>query len=281
MAKSRRHVLAVVSDVHCGSTVGLCCPEPVELDDGNTFLASPAQQWLYDGWTAFWTRVGEVKRGADSFGILTNGDLVDGDHHGTVQIVSRDLQVQQWILRKCFEPALALAPGYMAVIRGTEAHVGKNASAEEAFARQVAKQGVRVIQDPKTKMYSHWHFKGSIGGVVIDAAHHGRVGGRPWTRAGGTINLAAQILLEAANRNDPIPALAFRSHYHTYVDTYNAFRVRVIQTPAWQLHTAFGHKVVPECLSDIGGVIVVVEDGQVSVEAVLHRPDPSPAHVIV
>lgn len=272
-----RRVLAVVSDVHCGSTVGLCVPEPVELDEGATYDPSPAQLWLHAGWRAFWARVAQVKKDADSFGILTNGDLVDGDHHGTVQIVSRDLNVQSWILRKCFDPVLELAPDYMIVVRGTEAHVGKNASAEETFARHVAKQGIKVIRNKDTKTYSHWHFKGMLGDKLIDAAHHGRIGGRPWTRASGVTNLASQIVLEHAERGDPIPDLAIRSHYHTYVDTGDISRTRVVQTPAWQLHTAFAHKVVPECLSDIGGIIVTIEDGQpLTVEKFLHRPKKAP-----
>lgn len=272
-----KRVLAVVSDVHCGSTVGLCCPESVDLDDGGTYEPSPAQRWLYEGWEKFWARVAQVKKGADQFGILTNGDLVDGDHHGTVQIVTRDLQVQFWILRKVFEPVLALKPDFLAVVRGTEAHVGKNASTEESFARWAHKEGVKVLRDSGTKMYSHWHLRAMLGDCRIDAAHHGRIGGRTWTKASGVATLAAQIMLEHANRGEDLPDLALRSHFHTFVDTHDMYRTRLIQTPAWQLHTAFAHKVVPEVLSDIGGLILTIEDGKpLVVEPVIFKPKRSP-----
>ena len=266
-----RYTLAVVSDLHCGSTVGLCGPEEVTWDDGGTYTPSKAQNWLWANWLAFWKRAKEL-RGKGGLGILCNGDLVDGDHHGTVQIISRDMNVQFYVLKECFAPVLALKPDTCIVVRGTEAHVGKGASVEESFARWIKEKGVTV---PKSDagMYSHWHFQGEIQGHTIDAAHHGRIGQRPWTKSGVVGNLAAQIVMEAANRGDPIPELAFRSHYHTHFDTHDSFATRLIQTPAYQLHTAFAHKVVPEVLSDIGGVLVTFETGQKPVvESVLFKP---------
>lgn len=267
-----RRVLAVVSDVHAGSTVAVCPNEPIALDDGGVYTPSKAQGWLYNHWLAFWARVKTVA-GKDPLHLLCNGDLVDGDHHGTPQTVSRDPAVQMWILKKLFEPAVALKPKSAVIVRGTEAHVGKGASAEEHFARWLHKEGVPVRQEPETGMYSWWHYRGPLNGTLIDAAHHGRMGGRPWTKGGQVHNLAAQIVMEAANRGDPIPQLAFRSHFHTYFDTGTNLRTRLIQTPAWQLHTAYAHKVVPEVLSDIGGVIVVLEAGQPpQIEPFLCRP---------
>lgn len=282
MAKpERKSVLAVVSDIHAGSAVALCCPEPVELDDGGTFTPSAPQRWLHANWLDFWQKVGTAKKDADYFGVMVTGDAVEGDHHGSLQVVSRDPAVQMWILKKCFEPVLALAPDQAVVIRGTETHVGKSGSAEEHFARWLAKEGVGVPRDPSNKMYSWWNYDGMLAGHHISAAHHGRVGQRPWTRSGVVGNLAAQIVMERANRGDPIPDLAFRGHLHTYHDTHDAFRTRLIQMPAWQLHTAFAHKVVPECLADIGGIIVTLEPGKKpEVEAVLYRPQrPKPVRM--
>lgn len=272
-----RHVLAVVSDIHCGSAVGLCCPEPVELDDGGTFQPSKAQGWLWSNWADFWGRVAVARKKADWLGVLVNGDAVEGDHHGSLQVVSRDPAVQMWILKKCFAPVLALKPDRAIVVRGTETHVGKSAGSEEHFARWLKGEGITVPKDPSNGMYSWWSFDGEIAGHHISAAHHGRIGGRPWTKGGVVTNLAAQIVMERANRGDPIPALAFRGHFHTHYDTHDAFRTRLIQLPAWQLHTAFAHRVVPEVLADIGGLIVTFETGQAPVvTTVLYPPKRSP-----
>ncbi len=269
-----RHVLAVVSDLHCGSTVGLCSPDPVELDDGGTWSPSPAQRWLHKNWLEFIERVRKAKRDS-GLTVLFNGDLTDGDHHGTPQIITRDPNVQLYVLKKVVQPLVDLMDRAI-VVRGTEAHVGKGASMEESFARWLHKEGVEIPKDVTSRMYSHWHFHGTILGKLVDAAHHGRMGQRPWTKSGVVGNLAAQIVMEYANRREDPPVLAFRSHYHTHHDTHDNFVTRLIQTPAWQLHTAFAHKVVPEVLSDIGGLIVVFETGKDPVvESVIFKPSRS------
>lgn len=275
-----RVILAVTSDLHAGSSVALCCPEPVLLDDGLTVNPSKAQGWLWQNWCDYWARVEQAKKRADQLVVMVTGDAVEGDHHGSLQCMSKDSSVQLWILKKCFAPVLALKPDKAIVIRGTEAHVGRNAGSEEAFARWLRDEKVSVAKGPEG-MYSWWNFDGEIAGCHISAAHHGRMGQRPWTRSGVVGNLAAQIVMERANRGDPIPDLAFRGHLHTYHDTHDAFRTRLIQMPAWQLHTAYAHKVVPEVLADVGGLIVTLETGRPPlVEPVLYRPKrPKPVRI--
>lgn len=253
--------LAVVSDLHCGSTIGLCGPEPVAFDDGGSYTPSPQQGWLWEHWCAFWERVGRER--GKWLGVLINGDAVDGDHHGTWQLVSRDPAVQLWILRRVCEPIVALKPDAIIIVRGTEAHVGKSGGSEEAFARSLKAQRCRVVRDPTTDMYSHWHFVGDVCGHLIDATHHGRIGQRPWTEQNAVLNLAAQVFYEHARNGVPAPTLAIRSHFHRWGDSYQAHPVRVIQTPAWQLATSYAHRVVPESLADIGGVLIQCETGRV------------------
>ena len=64
-------MIAVVSDLHCGSTVGLHPPEETPLDDGGAYTPSKAQGWLWSHWLAYWKRVMKerkslaVRRGED------------------------------------------------------------------------------------------------------------------------------------------------------------------------------------------------------------------------
>jgi hypothetical protein len=53
---SRPVILAVVSDLHLNSTVALCPPEGVTLDDGGTSEPSRLQRWLWDCWEDDWTQ---------------------------------------------------------------------------------------------------------------------------------------------------------------------------------------------------------------------------------
>lgn len=43
-------LLAITSDVHCGSTLAATPPEGVTLDDGGTYTPSPLQAWIWDNW---------------------------------------------------------------------------------------------------------------------------------------------------------------------------------------------------------------------------------------
>lgn len=275
-------VFAIVSDVHAGSTVALCPPR-IELDDGGEYSASRAQLWLYQNWLTFWQQVKRVRdREKATLYQVFNGDLVDGDHHGTTQILSGNSAVQAHVVSECMKVPLDLEPDKLWFIRGTEAHVGKSATSEEKIADGLRRDtfidshGHRskrpIVRDKDTGTSSHWHAKMEVQGVRLDFAHHGRIGMRPWTKINITANLAAEIFYEHCAREEPYPHIAVRSHFHTYVDTGMAHPVRVIQTPAWQLHTAFAHRVVTEKLADIGGVIILIKDGVPSVEPVIYKP---------
>lgn len=265
-------VLAVTSDQHCGSTVALCPPK-VSLDDGGEYHASKAQQWLWAGWEGYWKRV-EAVRAQHKAKLYTvfNGDLTDGDHHGTSQILSGNPTAQAAVVNECMKTVLALKPDQMFFVRGTEAHVGKSGSAEERIADGLRRDKRPVVGDAETGTASHWHLRMEIEGVRLDFAHHGRVGTRPWTKPNVTANLAAEIFYEHAASGDPHPHLAVRSHMHQWVDTHDQHPTRVIQLAAWQLATAFIHRIAPGKLADIGGLIIIVKDGDYDAEKVKFTP---------
>jgi hypothetical protein len=260
---SRPELWAVVSDTHCGSTLGLCPPEGVQLDDGGRYLPSREQVALWEAWTDYWARVGEAREKRQPLICVINGDAVDGDHHGTAQIVSRNLAATQHaIAMATFRPMLALKPSAVIFIRGTEAHVGQSAGFEERLAEDLG------AEETKTGTYSHWHFQAESGGVMLDFAHHGRVGNLPHTRINPLGTLAMRITNAAAKAGDRIPDLAIRSHMHQWSDTGDNFPVRVIQMAGWQLSTAFIHRVAAGSLPEIGGLIVRCEKGQADVTKV-------------
>jgi hypothetical protein len=265
-------LIAVVSDVHAGSSVSVCSPK-IELDDGGEYVASKSQQWLWQNWLNFWERVKTIRdRENAKLYQIWNGDLTEGSHHSSTQILSGNSSVQAQVVAALMKVPLDLAPDKMWFIRGTEAHVGKSAEGEEKIADGLRRDKRPIVKDRDTGTSSHWHAKLEVDGVRLDFAHHGRIGQRPWTKPNVTMNLAAEIFYEHAARGEPWPHIAVRSHFHTYVDTGGAHPVRVIQTPAWQLHTAFAHKVVTEKLADIGGVLILIKDGVPQVEPVIYRP---------
>lgn len=248
-------VLAVVSDTHCNSTVGLC-PEPgVALDDGGGYQPTKAQVWLWRCWSDYWSRVSKIVTESEArLWVLFNGDLVDGDHHGTNQIISRNLKTQHTIAMQCLELPMALEPEHVFVVRGTEVHVGQSAQHEEWIADEL-----NAEPDIDTGAKSWWHLRFEANGTRIEAKHHGRRGLRPWTTGSAIELLAAQIAYEYIGvAADEMPHLAIRSHVHLCRESVNA-PVRTITTPAWQLGTGYTNRF--ESLADVGGLIVTCRDG--------------------
>lgn len=273
MADSNTVKLAIVSDPHCGSTVGLC-PPSIRLDDGGEYQASDAQRWLWQTWLDYWERVERERDEADAdLYIIFNGDLVDGDHHSTAQIMSRNPVAQSMALEAALDVPTHLGADRIFVVRGTGSHTGKSGSSEEKIARGLRDQGLPVEGDPERDTASWWHLRMEVQDVRLSFVHHGRTGYRPWTRPNASNLLAMQIFTEHALDERRHPDIAVRSHYHRYMtSSRGGCPTYVIQTGAWQLATAYVHKVAPESLADIGGLIITIEDGQWREQPVLWKP---------
>jgi hypothetical protein len=270
-------VLAVVSDLHAGSTVALC-PPSIHLDDGGTYHASKAQRWLWDRWKDYWERVEQTRRRLNATLIhVFNGDLTEGDHHRTTQILSGNPTAQAAVVNEVLRVPLAQKPSAIAIVRGTEAHVGPSAAFEERIATGLRRDGWPIISDEDVGNDSHWVLPMDIQGVRLNFAHHGKYGTRPSTKMNTVIGLAFDIFNHHALNNRPHPHLAIRSHQHRYADTHDAYPTRLIQTPAWQLSTAFIHKLNPDAIADVGGLIVTIVDGKLDVDPIIYHPDPPKA----
>lgn len=238
------------------------------MDDGGAYTRSPAQDWLWDVWRQQWEDIPAPSRRKGWLGVLLNGDLVDGDHHHTYQIISRDLAIQKHALWQCMEPVIRKKPDAWIIIRGTESHVGQAGAAEESFARSLKDAGHTVWHNQDTGSLTHWHFLGEINGVRIDAGHHGKgIGSRPWTEQNAVNANALEIYLDYRRARDmgqateDYPHLAIRSHFHRYFDSGQAQPTRLVQTPAFQLATSYVHKKLLGKLADIGGLDITLSGG--------------------
>ena len=271
MARTAPVLLAITSDQHVCSTVGLCPPEGARYDDGGRYTPSKPQLWLWENWVSFWQGCADLRdRTKAKLICVYNGDATDGGaHHGTTQTVSDDPEVQSYLAARVFSVPRDLKPSASYMIRGTAVHVGGDSAPNEtALAKHL-----HCTRDPDTDAWASWHLRLRVHGRLFDFQHHGRMGTRPWTRPNAVMALAAQVWMEHAQLGLEAPALAVRSHQHRWGDSHDAFPTRVIQTPAWQLKTAFIHRVGPESIADLGGVLCLVEpDGTFEVIPKLYRP---------
>ena len=280
------HVVAICSDTHCGSTVGLCPPEGLELDEGR-YIPSEAQKWLWECWESAWKQTKSIIR-RKKFTLVVNGDVIDGDHHRTAQIASPLTGIHVRCAIRSLEVPLKLKPSAVHIMRGTPVHVGRSGETEEGIARVLNKQGVPIIRDPDTRNLSSYKRRIDIEGVRLDIAHHGRMGQRAHTRGSYSRLYAFDVWAEQAldmykemrqspesleeifNRKRPAD-VAIRSHNHKYQDSGDDHRgiTRIVSLPAFQLATEYVHRIAVESLADIGIVLLIIKKGEIEVRPII------------
>lgn len=234
--------LVVISDLHIGSTLALC-PDMTELADGSHYLPNPVQAWIWEQWIAFRCHLKERLHGR-RWGLVINGDLIDGVHHKTKEVIHPDVGIQVKTAIEVLEP-VAKDAAYTYVVRGTESHVG---TSETAIGRAIG-----AMTAGKEHSAHHWLI--DVNGCLVSAKHHIGSTARTWTRATALGASLANERLEALNARRDIPNVLLRAHRHV-PGLYKDPSGMLIVTPAWQALTSYGWKVVPDAVPWVGGVIL-------------------------
>lgn len=262
--KKKKKICAVVGCLHAGSTVGLCPAEnSIMLDDGGHYEPSSYQKEIWKHWVEFWRTTKQIATEENSEVVMVFlGDIMDGNHHQTTQIVSSNIAAtQMMIAQECIDKAINTLGGAMSsmvFIRGTEAHAGKSGQYEEALARLYEK----AVEVNGKK--SHWGLTINMGNISIDLAHHGRIGQRAWTKLSGPASIGAETIIHCSIARQNVPDYVIRGHYHQWADTGDTFpKPRVIQIPSWQIPTAYVHRISPINYTriSVGGVIISEQSG--------------------
>jgi hypothetical protein len=255
------HHLIIVSDLHIGSTVALCKPT-VALDDGGSYNLSPCQWQLWHWWEDFISRV-SLLDGTKT--LVLNGDTIEGDSkRRSHQIITQNRSTLTRIAVETLEPLLSEV-NKTYVVRGTEAHTDKSGSLEETIARDIGAVS-------ETEIKSHWFLLLDIDGIRVDIAHHTSMGGLPWTLNNAGNALAARTIMYYVTNGERVPDLVVRSHVHRWGDSFDAFPLRAIITPAWTFATAYINRINPSNIAQVGALIISIEDGKY--EATKWRTEP-------
>jgi hypothetical protein len=262
-------LIAIIGDTHVGGSTALAVHE-YEYDTGDDnedgtpitqkFTATLAQDWLYEKWLDFWRYVWTLKtEGNHRLLVIHMGDIVDGNHHHTVQAIPY-LSVQADMAVQIMLPVANMADRGLYILRGTEAHAGEAAQTEAGIAQALgAKQCA-------------WELILDVDGLILDLAHHGRAGRREYTSAAASVATEAQV--DAAQEGRPIPRYVFRAHTHTIDDSGEKVKgTRAFSCPSWQLKTAFGHRIASGRRADIGGVIIL-PDGSLDLSRIRYTAAP-------
>lgn len=264
-----REALTIIADSHINSTLALCKPGLVN-DDGNQYVLNSVQRWLWPVWERCLQRIETLTTGYVR-NLALNGDIVELDSKDrSWQIISRNPASIQEHAQEIFDPLVQMHDNLF-VIRGTEAHSGKSAHAEEEFARDMG-----AIKCDDTGTYSWWHLRAAFGGVSFDIAHHATMGNLPWTFGNAANKLAITVINEYVEWGEDPPDVAVRAHQHRFADSGRTYSTRGIFCPCWQWHTAYLHRIgKPNARPHIGALVFLCDDGEYSFHDIRFRPSRS------
>lgn len=236
--------LVTLADVHAGSTCGLLPPGFVNHED-NEINQNATQRWLWKCWEDFNKFVMDVTDG--DFMLLLNGDLIEGIHHRTTQVISSEVADHVKAAKMLLSPLCDRASKVF-FVRGTECHVGDR---ENSIARELG-----GVKNPDAKdRHTFDRFVLDINGVRIVARHHISTSIRPWLEATALGADLASEQLEAARNGEKIPQILLAAHRHRFGMFQDASGMAIV-SPPWQHLTRHGYKVVPSARTKPGGFIL-------------------------
>lgn len=263
--------IIAISDTHIGSTVGLCPPNGIALPDGGHYEPNIFQDTLFRYWTDFWKNfVPKHIKGAKEVVIVLNGDLIDGNHHGTINIATSSTDKQREAAIDMFLPLKKF--GKIFITRGTEAHSGIGSEAEEAIAKRLG------CKENEIGEYAQWQHWIDVDGVVFQFAHHIGVTSSAAYESSAPMREMVAGLVEAAQWDRSLPDVFVRSHRHRFIPVSIPSikgRIHSVITPGWQLRTPFVERIDRMRMPHIGGVVFIVENKRCQIEEKIY-PLPEP-----
>lgn len=256
--------IVIVSDMHCGCQLGLC-PPVVKLDGGGQYIYSDFQREVWDYWCEFWgTWVPKVTRG-EPYGIVLNGDPIDGLHHGVTTLISSNIEDQLKIAYECMRPHVDKASVFYA-IRGTEVHGGQAGKDEEALAARLG------AEPDKVGRHARWELRIKIDKYLVDIQHHIATVGSAAYETTALQRLYVSACEEAGRWQEKAPDVIVRSHRHrsaeTKVPSASGSGI-VVTTPGWQLKTPLTFRMQGAQMSvpQFGGILIRAGDEEVYVRS--------------
>jgi hypothetical protein len=252
----------VISDFHFGCQLGLCPPTHVRLDEGGHYQPNIIQRKMWNFWDEFcnvW--IPTVTRN-EEYGIIINGDIIDGVHHSSTHQISHNLTDQKNIAMQVLEPIIAKCNGALYITRGTEAHSGPSARVEEDIAKQL-----KAIPN-KVGQYSRYDLWKRLGSHLIHIMHHiGTTTSSAYESTAVNRELVDSYN-EAARWGERAPSIIIRSHRHRHIkvslpsDLGDAIAE---VTPGWQAKTPFTFRIAGARLAppQFGGIVIRLGDEEI------------------
>ena len=242
--KSKSRIIVLLSDLHIGSVVGLW-PSDFVSTEGVPIGQNAFQKWLWACWEDCHELIAKTV-GDEPYELVINGDLVEGIHHRTTQVMSADIGDQSSAVIQILEPVTSKAAG-VHIIKGTECHTRN----DEIRLGKV----LGASKNPENGQNAWDNLDIEINGTLINFAHHISATSRPYLEAGAH-SIALGVITHTRSRvGKRVPSVICRAHRHRHGIWTDGNQASLI-TGAWQGLTRHGYKVVPDAISEPSCIIL-------------------------
>jgi hypothetical protein len=234
--------------------MGLCPNEPIHLDDGGEYNSSDLQRKVWSWWMEFWDEWVPRACHNEPFGVVVNGDSLDGVHHGATTQISHNLGDQALIAENILRPVAERAEKFF-MIRGTEAHVGPSGVEEERLAKSL---GAIPDEQGRHARYELW---ARVGKGLVHIMHHIGTTGSSHYESTAIMKELTESYAEAGRWRREPPDVVVRSHRHRHLEvrvpTNLGYGISFC-TAGWQLNTPFTYRTAGGRITtpQIGGSLI-------------------------
>lgn len=230
-------IIVVLSDLHIGSTVGLW-PVNFKTQEGHNIGQNEFQRWLWKCWIDL-TLVQLPKYiGNDPYAVVLNGDIIEGIHHRTLQVMTANTTDQTNAAKQVLEP-LAKQASRLFMVKGTEVHTkDREISLGEAL---------KAEQDKSTGQHAFDRLSIDVHGCRCVFRHHMTTTARPYLEATAMSTELGSERIAAARVGHIIPKVLGLAHRHLH-GVFKDVGGIVCVTAGWQGLTRHGFKVVGHSL---------------------------------
>lgn len=281
--KFKDATVAHLCDLHSGGSTALCQRGQVQLLSGGYYTPSYLQGLIREQWREF---IGTVKaaRHKRRLIVVVNGDVIDGDHHDTVELITPVLKNQRDIASELIDEFLTgtdYSPKNGDSLRftmGTPAHAGQIAEQEEAIAEDFgAVPFIPAGADTKAR-YLFPEVKLIVNGAKFYFRHQGPSVGR--------LVHTQENALYRFLKNEYLKSLAgaYLADYYTFAHRHQyaeatfykpseGVKLHARIAPSWQMRTGYGMNFSDH--DEIGGMFYQVDGEQITEHLIRMQFEPT------
>lgn len=239
--KSSIRLVFVLSDIHCGSTLGLLPPGMTTAEDSHPMVQNAWQKWLWACWGRALRWQQKIAAGSP-YALVLNGDLTEGIHHRSTQVVSGDPTDHVMIAKEVLKPLVEKARKFY-IVKGTECHTH---SAEVAIG-----EALHAEVNYETRKRAFDRLTLDACGVRCVFRHHIGTSIRMALEATQLSVILVEETAEAIKNSETPPRIVCAAHRHKFGFFLNGRSMCVVSAP-WQGLTRHGHKIVSQAKTQPG-----------------------------